>query len=684
MLPIPTSQSQIGALEDVDASLGLQPDLVRCAKAAVQPGWVFEGACAKPAVKRAGMTVHLGLYKGYTLALGLPRNDAAAQAHIVVVDATGNRDIKPLSGKAFTNHPKAFYYLKIVNRDKPIRFNRGTHVAIGLKGLFGAAPCGMATLVKFKTRFYWKPIPVTATPAAGKLRYIVPATRYPALRSGSEYLAFFCSSSPTPTPSPSPSTTPTTPTSATPSPSSSASAPPPPTPTPPPNCFAYQTPQPSSVNPPIPVTINDSSGLGVGIYLYVTASNGASGSAIRYEYLAKNGKFKDFAAGKPAPPFPLSCFPGSTNSSGKTFLIPSAPSARLWIAYATPAPSPHPLQFVGTGGPAYGGTQFSAPVCCGTGAVTTPYDFFEYAYPSNGVTGEITYDTTQVDALGLPMLVTATTSGTPPPAIGITGNSYMRLAKAMTKINYFSGLPVAQTFNGRNILLRIVNPQHGQPYGVPPLYFLSSNYYGGKYSLGYLGYVLAQYQKQTFEYNLTPVNASYSIYCGTSDGTSNFLFYASKGSCPATPPSPLPATIPVSAASLETSGSPCSSNIFAEANTAGYAGVQLQLWKAITEDFNRGVMLSASPHPVGLTTVPKASPSAYYGNSINNQFASLLHQYYQNNLAYGFPYDDSANQESKMNVAPTVKRITISIQRLPPPHGPHATVTPAPTPPPCT
>jgi hypothetical protein len=453
-------------------------------------------------------------------------------------------------------------------------------------------------------------------------------------------------------------------------------APPAPTPSPTPSAIAaYCSTYSSNTSAgAVPVNITDDSGLGALLIVYVT-------NAGNNMFMDQSGNFTQTTAY----PIPAACFSTTSGSlaASKPLNIPSGVTGgRVYFAYATPAPGgavPNPFGTALTSGPNVGY------------ATGYPWDKIEYATTAGAV-----IDTTQVDALGLPLELSVTGGALPqarrqtqafpaacptsaPGIVGVTSCNYANIFQVMGGVSEYSKLVVTQNFNGRLIDMQIVAPKDSVSFTSFQwnLFALSSflpsptpTICPGSQPNGYITCLLAAYNTtlaQARLYETTGIganNVSGHNYCATSDGTANFIFtdVGSATSCANAVPNPSPA-MPVNPINMPISelaygvppaadgGGGCKQDILfsqpwgnASVNTSvspghifAYADA-FALWKDLTADINRGSMLTTTmAHPVGITT---PTMGLFFGDPMFNTYAQVLHTYFNNNLAYAIAYDD--------------------------------------------
>ena len=454
-------------------------------------------------------------------------------------------------------------------------------------------------------------------------------------------------------------------------------------------CANYQAAAytPGALSSPQPVVFNDQSGTGAQVYFYVVEGADSSGQT---RYLGVDGQVHNFSGTATAPPMPLECFPGSLpGGKGKQFMLPAPPTsgygANFYIAYATPVPGdaapPNPLLFQASG------TGYQAPtVDPGSPNFTSvPFEFLEYQLPS------ATLDVTQVDRVGLPLLVEQNSKIYGDAKIGFPSSaSYANFVNSLAKIPNYGNLIVPTTLNGRQLVDRVVAPDNGAAYGFPQDWWYNSTYNPSQSAnnLGYVGYILQQYNATPRLYTTQGLGtaASGDNYCVTSQGT-NFLFYDVRTGTSCASLTGTPTTIGIASVfqgDTQVDGA-CQSSIFAmrygPSNFPYGGGDTFYVWKAMVLDMVRGVALETGTHPIGSwSNGPNPLPpfSTWYpSGQVYSAYAQLLHQNMSNEDAYAMPYDEPGGYAPTTN-SDANATLQLTVWNLPP--MPAVSSTPAPQP----
>ncbi len=447
-----------------------------------------------------------------------------------------------------------------------------------------------------------------------------------------------------------------------------------------------------------------------GVPLNLTDDAGLSG-AVLIAYITNGTQFMDNTGAftqTTAYPLPAACFSNTVGSSAtnRTLAIPNGVSGgRIYLAYATPAPNnavPNP----------FGTSNISGPNV-GFAANPFPWDKLEY-----GTTAGATIDTTQVDALGLPLELAVTGGPLPaakshrtaqalpapcatnPPAtiVGVTSCNFANIFLATAQNPTYSSLVVTQSFNGQLLDLQVVAPKDSVTFTSFQwnLFALAANLPAPPPSIcpsgtpanGYLTCVVNAYNTTLAGgrlYQTTGIgalNVSGDNYCATSDGNTNFLFtdVGTATNCATATPkagvNPNPFQMPIQEftygvpPALDGGGGCKLAILFSQpwGNAAVGAGHifatadAFALWKGLGADINRGTTLTTSmTHPVGITS---PSMGIFFQDPLFNTYAQIVHTYFNGNKAYALAYDDLGGFESGL-IWQTGNPINVRINQIP-------------------
>ncbi len=374
------------------------------------------------------------------------------------------------------------------------------------------------------------------------------------------------------------------------------------------------------------VAVKDMSGLPTGdLYLYYTSN--IPNRKAEYQFLNAQGGLTTFNASNAATAFPIAkCFPGSIGKKGGSYFLPLFDGGRLWISFSSN------LEIKGAAGGGFVGPSGWSP---GPG-YNQPWDTVEMSNFNPGIFVNLT----RVDMLGLPLQIAVLPSGksTPFKDVGEVLADYPKILQALASDPPFDNL--VKTVPGFSPAVpRILNPSHESFPNV----FNDPKFFEG----GYMKKVVRYYSNSAnaITYNTSYTNAK--TYCmgswkATSDGT-NFVFAQSSGT---------KHTYPVSAYTTAYILSDDPARGGYKADTCAYL-----LDKILLTEFNRGV--ATTPHH------PMENPAKFYpSDTINNQYACILHKYSLHHATYGFAYDDATNQAAQI-INPAPAQIDITIGRIP-------------------
>jgi hypothetical protein len=166
-------------------------------------------------------------------------------------------------------------------------------------------------------------------------------------------------------------------------------------------------------------------------------------------------------------------------------------------------------------------------------------------------------------------------------------------------------------------------------------------------------------------------------FCAGSDGTANVLFYAvsSASACKDALKNPK-YTMPI-VNTLKGTGvldsNICQSAIFAMPyggpNSVLTDQTEFYLWKAMVIDFNRGVILSSSTHPIGTwqTDIPAGQRTPFgdfYTEAQYSQYSKFVHKTMIDHLSYALAYDEPGGYGPTFTSQPS-QVMKVTIQEIP-------------------
>lgn len=153
-----------------------------CYTKAVQPAWIFKGSCVIGKLPAKGKTFKLAPYKGVTVSVTLPANDAKGNPTFVLVDAIGGKvkDIKPYKKKPFPLIPassgKSVIYIEAVNSFGGLTFSKKSLVVTATANKLPGSHCSVALLQQKGSKFSWFTIPVPPAVKGGTITETLPAS----------------------------------------------------------------------------------------------------------------------------------------------------------------------------------------------------------------------------------------------------------------------------------------------------------------------------------------------------------------------------------------------------------------------------------------------------------------------------------------------------------------------------
>lgn len=342
----------------------------------------------------------------------------------------------------------------------------------------------------------------------------------------------------------------------------------------------------------------------------------------------------------------------------------------------------------------------------------------------------------------------APVSGTPVPCptngpaaqiVGVTSCNFANVFLALESISQYKNLVVAQPFGttATPYDTQIVSPGYGQftsfdwnlfadslPAPTPAVCPSPATY-------GYLSCVLVSYQNTPRLFTSVvsgagsvgagPDHVTGDNYCVTSDGAANFeaTDVGPNGTCTSTPnPTGTPYPFHINVANFMYGIPPendnggtanCKGQLLygqpwgladingtSEAIATGNASGHLfafddafALWKALSADLVYGTAMATPPPPQTHPIAPSGASAirtTLFQDSMYDEYDSVLHTYFDSNLAYGLPYDDTYKLESGVlwNITTPVSPIDVRINQIPVAAGTlPASVSPVAMPSPC-
>lgn len=386
------------------------------------------------------------------------------------------------------------------------------------------------------------------------------------------------------------------------------------------------TPTPATGSVPLTIVNSDSSVVpSASINVYITGQN-AGGTAPMYA--DRYGNATVMASGATAKPIPWF---GAGNS--ETVYLPPSQSARVYIVDGTISN----LLVAGS-------TNVSAPAPWNNdGSQSVYFDDVEYSFTN----GNVNFDTSQTDALGLDLTIQTTGTGALSPAnttVGFGSGAITALKNALNALGSpWSSLASPMPYH-------IINPQHGSPN-----FFASSTFLDGPIMTAWNAYT-GNWMEITAA-SLSSTGYTGSLY-GTVNASGNFDFYTAQSTS---------STLVGSIENPQTyatnhAGQTVTQQMLAQNGTFNdfitpdvqYPALGPAIGNRLSGALNSGVMNTASPpannsgtlistQPVCSGRFPGASVAPY-----ENEYAAAIHQVsntYGNpaGAAYGYPYDDLCN-----------------------------------------
>lgn len=349
-------------------------------------------------------------------------------------------------------------------------------------------------------------------------------------------------------------------------------------------------------------------------------------------YADRYGNETVMASGATAAPIPWF---GSGNS--ETLYLPPSLSARVYIVDGTISN----LLVAAS-------TNVSAPAPWNNdGSQSIYFDDVEYSFTN----GNVNFDTSQTDALGLDLTIQTTGTGALSPAnttVGFGSGAMTALSTALKAL----GSPWSSLANP--MPYHIINPQHGSPN-----FFASSTFLDSPIMTSWDAYT--GNWMEIAAASLSATNYPGPLY-GTVDASGNFDFYTSQSTSSTLVgsignPQTYATNNPGQTVTLQMLAQNGTFNNFMTPYTAvaqQYPTLGPAIGNRLSGALNSGVMNTGSPPPQNSGTLISTQPicsGRFPGASVapyENEYAAAIHQVsntYGNpaGAAYGYPYDDLCN-----------------------------------------
>ena len=328
---------------------------------------------------------------------------------------------------------------------------------------------------------------------------------------------------------------------------------------------------------------------------------------------------------------------GTNAFSGRIYISVGQPKLPF-----TPLAGPNADQTIGT--PA---TGYTAPaLASGTPGSLCLYDWLEFSFDSNQA---LNINTTQVDQFGFPISMTATGLGMAGGEQGVLNTSRSNIMANLTGLsNSLFNSSVSVPTNGVNAdaypssvytanTLRAVSPK--------TVATSSDTFFTSTIATWYTNWTstpVVTYDAATGYYSGMVVGGVLSFKSGNFASASN---WNSGGSI------------------AFTNAQITSYDVWQCANSlASGNGAQKNVQKMIAAAFQRGTMANAN-YSLNDTNGASFSPplSGNYLSSPSNTWAQKFHQFNENGLAYGFPYDDVGSLQPTVSTTSGTTSLTIQV-----------------------
>lgn len=383
----------------------------------------------------------------------------------------------------------------------------------------------------------------------------------------------------------------------------------------------------------------------INLYIY-----GQQNGTLAFEGVNANGSTYVLSSGSSVKPIAWSG--GSANT--ETVYLPALIGARVYIVDGTLS---SPIFTVA--GPT--GTGPSAPAPWSLDASKNVYfDNVEYAETT---AGNVNFDVSQTDAIGLDLEVSAASTGSGTETIGLKPGAITAFANALGAL----GSPWSTLAN--EMPYHVINPQHGTPNFFPSPTFLDN-----AIMTAWDTYQNGNWMEITAA-SLSATNYPGPLY-GTVDASGNFDFYSAQSTA-----STLIGTIgnPQTYAANHSSNlqATVTNQMFAQDGvfddfttpSTAYPSLGPAVGNRLSGALNSGVMApTVAPAPGAPLTVQPVCTGRFPGPTVapyENQFAAALHSIantyaYVAGAAYGYPYDDLCGTSTD-TTATGITQMTITI-----------------------
>jgi hypothetical protein len=343
----------------------------------------------------------------------------------------------------------------------------------------------------------------------------------------------------------------------------------------------------------LPVSVTNNTGRGEATYLYVIGVQLSSG---RLGYVNQGGTFTPWTGGQiPPSPAPDVSIPGPGNGGSTTINFPRGFSGRVYFSFG------EKLKLFITPD----GFVQPAPWAAGDANRNILFDWSEFTYNADG----LWLNSTQVDMFAIPHAVTVTGSNGATSRTGdVVNNGRNTILDA---IRAQSGWANTIYTRSDGTVLRALAPGKAIEAGALPSNYLDP----------YINTAWNAYAGKTL--TVTPfLDQPNTKYFGrTSGNVMNFTNSAGQ--------------------QVASFNRPSSGSVF------GCAGDLPAPNDLVVGPISRSICAALNRGTLGtLDTQPTTNPADFYKSNPTNHYSRIIHANMADGMAYGFPFDDVANQES--------------------------------------